>query len=77
MASASGQNLERGAVCLKKYIQLATATPGSANVGLGWVRLGNLHEKLGQREEARSAYQAALRLQPNDKAATAALAALK
>ena len=37
----------------------------------------NLHEKIGQREAARAAYQAALRLQPNYEAATAALANLK
>ena len=77
VALSSGQNLERGVECLKKYISLATATPGSANAVIAWVRLGNLHEKRGHPDEARAAYEAALKLQPNDKAAAAALANLK
>jgi tetratricopeptide (TPR) repeat protein len=77
VAHASGQNLERGIACLKKYIALGMATPGTANVVLAWIRLGNIDEKLGQKEEARAAYQTALQLQPNDKAAAAALANLK
>lgn len=76
VAQASGQNLERAIACLKKYIAVGTATPGSVNVVPAWVRLGNVHEKLGQKAEARVAYQTALQLQPDDKPAAAALANL-
>jgi tetratricopeptide (TPR) repeat protein len=74
---ASGQNLEPALVGLQKYVALASASPGKANPALAWIRMGNIHEKLGHVNEARSAYEAALRLQPDDSAAAAALAKLK
>lgn len=77
VAQASGQNLERAIACLKKYIAVGAATPGSINIVPAWVRLGNVHEKLGQKAEARIAYQTALQLQPDEKTAAAALANLQ
>ncbi|MEO6568389.1 MAG: tetratricopeptide repeat protein [Opitutaceae bacterium] len=75
---ASGQNLERGLSCLKKYVSLETpSSPGSANLGIAWLRIGTIEEKLGHPQEARIAYQKALQIQPNDNAAAAALANLK
>jgi tetratricopeptide (TPR) repeat protein len=77
VAIASGQNLDRALANLKKYLALAEIAPSKANPALGWLRLGNLHEKLGQADDARAAYQAALRLKPDDSAAATALANLK
>lgn len=78
VALASGQRLDRGVACLEKYIALASADrSGTANLVLAWVRLGNLHEKRGRADDARTAYQKALELQPGEKTAAAALANLR
>ena len=77
VALASDRNLERGLECLKKYIALAPTASDTAKPVIAWIRAGDIQKKLGHLDEARVAYQTALQLQPGNKAATAALAALK
>jgi tetratricopeptide (TPR) repeat protein len=77
VAANSGQNLARGVTCLQKCLALGPTTPGARRPADLWARLGYLHEKLGDTAAARSDYEAALKLEPQNKAATAALAAMK
>jgi tetratricopeptide (TPR) repeat protein len=77
VAANSGQNLARGVACLQKCLALGPTAPGARRPADIWARLGYLHEKLGDAAAARSDYEAALKLEPQHKAAAAALAAMK
>jgi tetratricopeptide (TPR) repeat protein len=74
-AALSGQNLDRGAEALRKYLSAPTpergATPASAHF-----RLGMIYEKKGAKDQARREYQTALQLNPKLEDAKKALSAL-
>lgn len=76
-AAISGQQLERGLACLQKCLTLGPPTPASPTHSNVWQRIGNLHERLQRPAEARAAYETALRLDPGNTQATAALAKLR
>ena len=73
-ASVSGQNLDRGEQALKAY--LASPVDGGPAPANAHYRLGMIAEKRGAKGEARTEYQAALRLNPRLEDAKKALAAL-
>jgi tetratricopeptide (TPR) repeat protein len=75
-ASLSGENLERGLACLQKCLTLTPPGPASPQPTHAWHRLGVIQEKLHHRTEARAAYQNAIKLDPTNKPAADALAAL-
>ena len=77
VAAISGQNLERGIACLHKYIALAPKSSDAPSIANAWGRIGNIEQKRSHAEEARTAYKKALELEPNNKAAAAALASVK
>jgi tetratricopeptide (TPR) repeat protein len=72
-ASVSGQNLTRGLECLAKALELKPPHPASPTHANILFRMGDLQEKLGSRAEARAAYEAALKLEPENRQASAAL----
>lgn len=77
LAAVSGQFLDRGAAALRRCLALAppsSGRPGHATVS--W-RLGNVLEKRNDPAAARAAYEAALALDANFKAAAEALKKLK
>ncbi len=73
-ASLSGQNLDRGADALTRYI--AHPLPGGPAVANAHYRWGMIHEKKGARDVAKREYQTALKLNPGLQDARKALAAL-
>jgi len=77
IADITGQNLPRGLACLKRYVELAPTESGTPPGWNAWGRIGNIDEKLGDHAAARIAYEKVLQLQPGNKGAAAALAALK
>ncbi len=76
-AALSGQNLPRGLACLQQCLKQEPPTPASPTHSNVWQRLGNLHEHLKQPAEARAAYETALKLDPGNAQASAALAKLR
>jgi tetratricopeptide (TPR) repeat protein len=76
-ASISGQNLERGLECLQRCLKLNPPTPASPTHSNVWQRIGNIQEQLKRPDEARKAYEAALKLDATNSAAASALANLK
>ncbi|MGB2696265.1 MAG: tetratricopeptide repeat protein [Candidatus Zixiibacteriota bacterium] len=72
MGALSGQNLNRAVECFKKYL---TKEPGENSPSLAWAhyRLGMVYEKKGEKELAKTEYQAALKLEPDHKEAKKAL----
>lgn len=76
-AAISGQQLERGLSCLQKCLTQDPPTPASPTHSNVWQRIGNLHEQLQQPAEARAAYETALKLDPGNTQASAALAKLR
>lgn len=76
-ASICGQNLERGLTCLQKCLTIDPPTPASPSHSNVWHRIGNIQEQLSRVEDARNAYETALRLDPSNAAASAAVAKLK
>ncbi len=75
-ALASGEQLERGVLALQTCTKLTPPTPASPSISVVWQRLGTAQEKLRRPGEARAAYTEALRLDPGNREAAAALAAL-
>jgi tetratricopeptide (TPR) repeat protein len=76
VAAVSGQNLDRGAEFLKRYLQTTPQgedPPHSA----AWFRLGQVHQKSGRAADARVAFRKTLELDPNHKGATEALKTLR
>lgn len=72
-ASFSGQNLARGLECLHRSLKLeppSAASPTHSNV---WYRIGDLQTKLGHAAEAHEAFAEALKLDPNNRQAAAAI----
>ncbi|MES1242100.1 MAG: tetratricopeptide repeat protein [Acidobacteriota bacterium] len=64
-AALSGQRLDRGEECLKKYL---TYTPRSDAPPLSgaWFRLAMVYEKKGDKARAREGYQKSLELDPSN-----------
>lgn len=72
----SGRHLDRAVAALRRYVA-HTPGPDSPRVASAHFRLGMVLEKKGDRAGAKSAYQAALRLDPKQEEAKKALAKLK
>jgi tetratricopeptide (TPR) repeat protein len=76
-ASICGQNLERGLARLQKCLGIEPPTPASPSHSNVWQRIGSIQEQLHHLDDARQAYETALRLDPSNVAASAAIAHLK
>jgi tetratricopeptide (TPR) repeat protein len=76
-AALSGQNLEAGLKALQKCVTLPQPSPASPSPSNAWNRIGDIEQKLHHAPAARTAYETALKLDPNNVQAAAALAALK
>jgi tetratricopeptide (TPR) repeat protein len=78
LAGITGQRLERGERALRDVLEArpadSTGLPGEATLQ---ARLGEVLRKAGRRDEARAAYERALRLQPGLRLATEGLRALR
>lgn len=68
----SGQNWERAAECLQRYLQSEPAE-GSPSIEWAHYRLGMVYHKAGKEDLAREQYEAALQLSPKFKEAKKAL----
>jgi len=75
-AALSGLNLERGRAALQQCLRLTPPGPASPAPAAVWLQLGAIDEKRGQKDRARAAYEASLRLEPGNRQAAAALAKL-
>lgn len=62
LAAVTGERLERGAEALRRYLE-PPPPEGSPPLSSAHFRLGAIHERAGRREEARRAYEAALRIE--------------
>ncbi|MCM2275680.1 MAG: tetratricopeptide repeat protein [Candidatus Didemnitutus sp.] len=76
LAALTGEQLDRGEQALKKCLTL-TSTPGAPGHDAAHWRLGNIHEKKGDKTAARTAYEASLKVNPKFQQAIDALAKLK
>jgi tetratricopeptide (TPR) repeat protein len=76
-ASISGKQLDRGLACLQRCLSFEPPTPASPTHSHAWQRIGNIQEQLQRPAEARTAYEAALKLDPSNRQASDALARLK
>jgi tetratricopeptide (TPR) repeat protein len=72
LASVSGQNLERGEECLRRYLEHEPG-PDEPSLASAHYRLGLLYEKRGSRELARREFSAALEIEPSQADAREAL----
>lgn len=72
----SGTNLDRGIECLKKYLQHEPEDGQPTLPNAHW-RLGAIYEHKADKESAKKEYEAALKLDPDYKAAKDALEKLK
>ena len=75
-SAISGLKLDRGEECLKRYL---TYSPkyGEPSVAGALMRLGQIHEKKGNKPEAKKNYELALKLDTNLKDAKAGLDRIK
>jgi len=76
-AVLSGLNSERGLACLQGVVTLDSYPKNAPAPTNAWHWIGNLQERLGHRDEARTAYQRALELDPKNKWAQEGLARVK
>lgn len=76
-AAESGQRLDVGEQGLKRYIAAAVPSPGEPTIATAHMRLGAIHERRGDRDKARAAYETAVRLEPTLEAARTALGKLR
>lgn len=74
-SALSGQKLELGADALRHYLTLP-ADPRSPAAQHAWYRMGQVLATAGRKDEARQAYQSALKLDPKHSEAKAELAKL-
>jgi Flp pilus assembly protein TadD len=78
IAAVTGQQLDRGEEALRKYLSLApTGANGIPTPSNAHFRLGNILEKRGNRDAARTEYETAVRLDGRNDLARKALTALK
>jgi hypothetical protein len=61
----SGRKLDRARRALEEYIAAAPDGPALPSVAAARWRLGMVHERMGNREQARREYEAALELEPD------------
>lgn len=76
-AGESGQQLDRGAQALRRYIAGAMPGPGEPTVATAHLRLGTILERQGRKDLARAEYETAVRLEPTLEAAREALKRLR
>jgi tetratricopeptide (TPR) repeat protein len=76
-AALSGKNLERGERELQSLLDEPPKDFSPLSVAAVSLRLGNIYEKQGKTDLARSAYEQALKLNPKNEDARKALAAIK
>jgi tetratricopeptide (TPR) repeat protein len=76
LAAESGQRLDAGEKHLHHCLELTPAKDEPSHAAVHW-RLGNIAERRRESAAARTAYETALKLDPNFKQATASLAKLK
>lgn len=72
LAAETGQRLDRGLEALQKCLAQTPPEGAPPHPAAHW-RIGNIHEKKGDKASARHAYQAALALDPKHEQAAAAL----
>jgi tetratricopeptide (TPR) repeat protein len=72
-AAETGEQLDRGATALTRYVA-ANPGPGDPPLAAAHWRLGVVRERQGRRDLARAEYESALRLDPKHAQARAALA---
>ncbi len=76
LAALTGEQLDSGLTALQKCLTL-TPPPGAPGHAAAQWRLGNIHEKKGDKTAARAAYQASLKINPKFPQAIESLAKLK
>ena len=77
IAAVSGKHLEVGAQGLRRYLEDGLVrADNDANDTAAWWRLGQIHAHGGRKDEARTAFNTALRLDPANEEAKKALRAL-
>ena len=76
-ASISGQNLELGLSRLRHCLEFEPPTPASPTHSHAWQRIGNILEQLNRSDEARAAYETALKFDPSNRQASDALGKLR
>jgi tetratricopeptide (TPR) repeat protein len=77
-AALSGQQLDRGEKCLRTYLAMPLREElENPSLASAHFRLGNILEKKGDSVGARAEYETALKIDPKQKEAKAALAKLK
>lgn len=77
-AAMSGQQLDRGAEALRRYMSSPPPPlPNVPTVATAHARLGGILQQQGDKSGARAEYEAALRLDPHNNGAKRGLAALK
>ena len=76
LAGESGQQLERGAAALSRYLQ-STPHEGDPPLAVAHWRLGVVYERQARKDAARAEYQTALRLDPKLAGAREALGKLR
>lgn len=76
-AALAAQRLDEGAAALERYLTLGPPAPGEPSLAAAHFRLGNIHERRGDRVKARESYETAVRLDPKLADASRALAALR
>jgi tetratricopeptide (TPR) repeat protein len=62
-SAITGQRLDRGEECLKKYLTYQPKTNEPSHGG-AHMRLGQIYEKRGNKADARRSYQAAIKIDP-------------
>jgi tetratricopeptide (TPR) repeat protein len=62
-AALSGQNFDRGLASLRRCLELPVPEDGPPHAAAQW-RIGTILEKRGDRQGARAAYEAALKIDP-------------
>ena len=67
-SAVSGQKLDRGEECLKKYLNYSPKQNEPSHAGAN-MRLAQIKEKRGQKAEAKKLFEAALKLDGNLKEA--------
>lgn len=76
LAAETGEQLERGEPALREYLSYEPRGTDPTRAA-AWFRLGMIHQRRGDREKAREAYQEVLALEPQHRPAQEALAKLK
>ncbi|MBN2092556.1 tetratricopeptide repeat protein [candidate division KSB1 bacterium] len=75
LAGSTGKQLERGIICLNKYLSLYAKNPEEGQYSQAWTyyRLGIIYEEQGKEEMAKESYRIALQKEADYKPANKAL----